>query len=379
MMDGGLQALAPEEIGKSPSAQGWSAALRRAALYDIGHTPQWAHAWWRSYGEAGAVQKSSWILVDRPDGVVHGVWPFMIRRRYGMRIVHWVGQVDGMITDYLGAALPPPDGGPGTRRCLEHLAASTSLWDVVDLRVPAWSGQLSWFAREAALVGPRLGLAWEVRIADHAVAVDLSSGVEGYMATLGKRTREDVARVLRAPDKEGLVLTVHEGVAVAGSLASLFELNSARWTVFHRCGDRAFMEAAVADLVAAREPVFLAELSERGRVAAAVLGFQACGRYFLHPAGVSREKLGGLGPGVTLYVLLIRWLVSRGVPALDLSPGLESYKLRLGNRVEPLYQFLLWHRGSRITRWRAFDYLRRQKQLRRANMGDQQGRGEVAS
>jgi CelD/BcsL family acetyltransferase involved in cellulose biosynthesis len=79
-----------------------------------------------------------------------------------------------------------------------------------------------------------------------------------------------------------------------------------------------------------------------GTIIAAVLGYLDKRRCFLHSAGVQRSKVKSLAPGITLYAQLIRKLIETNVKVLDLSPGIEEYKLRLGGETQSIIQVVIF-------------------------------------
>jgi CelD/BcsL family acetyltransferase involved in cellulose biosynthesis len=354
-----MRPLTNHEFITQEFADDWRCLLELQLAHDIGNTYEWNKCWWETYSNFGVAKKEFFILADENQGRTSGIWPLFIRRRYGMKIVHWIGQADGMLTDYMGPVFPEGMKDKRVRALLDFLAYNNVLWDIVDFRAPAWSGLIDSLIKNLVLYGEGFGFSWQVRVPDHAVAVDLPDDFEKYLGCLGKRTRTDIRQYLRAANQNHAKLEIYRGDTISERIPALFELSTANWMVFRDNGSKRFLLEVAEALAAGKENVFLGVLAYEDRAIGAVLGFEHDRVCYLHPAGVLRQQVAGMSPGMTMYAMLVSSLIERKFKRLDLSPGLEEYKLRLGGHVEPVYQFLLWHKKSKIKRWRLFDWARR--------------------
>ena len=97
---------------------------------------------------------------------------------------------------------------------------------------------------------------------------------------------------------------------------------------------------------------FLLLLRVGYRTLAAILGVEASGVCYPPSAGVTREAPAGLSPGTVMYALFAKAMIDGGRTRLDMSPGMEEYKLRLGAVVDAVYGLTLWHGDAAIDRWR---------------------------
>ncbi|MFC1596898.1 GNAT family N-acetyltransferase [Planctomycetota bacterium] len=336
----------------------WKRLLRRQGTYDIGNTYEWNRCWWESYREEGPWKKHWFLLAHETRGEIDAIFPLVIRSRVGIRIVEFLGQSGGFMTDYLGSIGAADDRDRAVKELLDFLLANTDRWDLVSLRLLAWSNELPWYLRNMCLPQFAGKIQWKTEIPGYYVAVQLPRGFDEYLSSLGKRTRADVRRYLRIAGENGAALAVYRGDKVLEHVEVLCDLNSENWQVLKDSRGRRFMTEVSHRLVSAEEPLLLGVFHIGGQPYGAVQGFETASTCFLHTAGVVRRQIGGMSPGTTMYAMLIRSLIGRGLRTLDLSPGLEEYKLRLGGTAQPFYHLQLSHQRSRIARWRAFNWSR---------------------
>ena len=335
------------------------------ALGDIGNSYEWNKCWWETYKSSGVATRDLFVLADDAQGKITAIWPLFIRHRYGMKTIHWIGQADGMITDYMAPVLSEQDKGKQVFNFINYLYENTSYWDVVDLKIPQWANLLTPFIKNFVLTGKELGLQWQLNVSDNAVVVDLTADFETYLSQLGKQTKTHVRQYLRGATRNNIHLGIYKGPSLVDKLPILFELNSMNWQIFQTDIARNFLLDVAGQFARNHSSLFLACLSCDEKCIATALGFEKNDTCYIHPAGIIRKQISGISPGITMYALLIQSLIERGFKKLDLSPGLEEYKLRLGGHIEPVYQFLVWHKSSKINRWRMFDWLRKKRESQR--------------
>ena len=359
-----MRRISIEEFKTFEFGGAWKWILNSSNCYDLGNTYEWNRCWWDAYFNFGVAKKEPFILSDANNLKIIAIWPFFIRHRYGMRIIHWIGQADGMTTDYMGIISAEEEKDKATRNLIKFLSENNTLWDVADLRIPSWAGLIEYLIKNLVLYGETFNLHWQTRVADHAVVVEMPGDFEKYLATLGRKTRSDIRQYLRCAAKNDVELKIYRGNEISAWLPALFELSSLNWLIFHDVETRQFMIDVVEALAAGKEDVIFAVLTHETKAIGSVLGFENSGTCYLHPAGVLRHEVAGMSPGITMYAMIVESLIDRGLKKLDLSPGLEDYKFRLGGHVEPVLQFLIWHHKSKINRWRLFDWIRRTKMNR---------------
>jgi CelD/BcsL family acetyltransferase involved in cellulose biosynthesis len=361
----GIRLVGADEFMSADFAQRWRALLREVSSpHDLGQTYAWNRTWWQSYEKHGAGVKQLFVLAEEGEGqLLRAVWPFFMRQRFGLRAIHWLGQVEGMITDYMVPIVPDEHRPAAVKALLGFLANNSDLWDVVNLTIPTWSGWFSHFAKALAIHGSRAALKWEADISDSSTAVDLPPSFEALLSSLGADTRKNLRRYLRAVEREGAEFTICEGDDIVPGLPDLFRLNSLRWRVFSDEESRTFLRGVVGRATTDGDLPLLVSLGLRGETLATALCYQSKGICFYHSAGVVRRTVAGFSPGIAMIALLMRYLIGRGARRLDFSPGLEEYKLRLGGTVEPLISVMFWRHESCIRKWRALNFINRSKLL----------------
>jgi CelD/BcsL family acetyltransferase involved in cellulose biosynthesis len=347
-----LRLISAEEFGGDALATQWRALSARCQHYDMGQTDAWNRSWWQHYAGQGSSSKELFVVAEEDRGQLLSLWPLFVRKRFGLNVLSWIGQVDGMITDYTMPLLPDNHREKGVQGFLEFLADNASRWDVADLSIPGWSGLLPVFARSAAVYGSRRNLSWSTHIIEHCTAIDLPASFDAFLASLGSTTRSHVRQYLRAVEKSGATLEIVRGRACGAVLPDLLRLNRERWEVFADAHARDFLTDYVAHLPDDNEEVLLASLRTPDKVLAAILVFEHRGVWYLHSAGVDRDASAGFSPGTTMYAMLIKAMIAGGHTRVDMSPGMEEYKLRLGATVDAVFGLTLWHKASAIDRWR---------------------------
>lgn len=347
-----LRLITADELRSEAIVDRWQALLERCPPYDLGQTVLWNRLWCRHYVDGGPGNKEPFLVVDEDRGQFVSLWPLFVRRRFGLKVLSWIGQADGMITDYTMPLLPVSQREDGIRKFLDFIADNASRWDIADLSIPGWSGLLGDVTKAATVHGSRRRLAWSSHIVEHCTAIELPGTFDAFLASLGSTTRSHVRQYLRAADKQGAVLEVVRGGDCRAALPELLRLNRERWEVFADVRAREFMTDYVASLESGDDDVFVATLRCQGRVLATILGFENQGVCYLHSAGVARDASVGFSPGTAMYAMLIKAMIAQGRVRMDMSPGMEEYKLRLGAAVGCVFGVTLWHRPRSADRWR---------------------------
>lgn len=335
----------------------WDYLSSNVSTHDSGQTFTWNKIWWDYYRNSIS-DKESFILIDKDNnGQVNAIWPFMIRERHGLRRIHWIGQVDGMITDYCGALLTK-----NSEKCaiamLKYLSCNKSQWDVIDIFLPQWSDQYQLIISNLIVNEQQLRFNWQDQISDHSSYISLSKSFDDFLASLGKSTRTNIRQYLRKIKNVESHFEILRGKDVLNGLPDLFRLNSENWKVFHCQKECLFHESVVNEMESCGGEFIMPRLTINGVIVAAILGYESGTTCYLHSAGIKREYIAGTSPGLTLHAFLIEDLIKRGFLRLDLSPGLEEYKIRLQSIIEPIYRLLIWHPLSRYRLFKLLEIIR---------------------
>lgn len=356
-----MQILSANELFSDAFAVHWDALLKQCPPHDLGQTSAWNQCWWKYFGCDGVSRKQLLLLADERNGRLEALWPLFVRKRRGLKVIHWIGQSEGMITDYMQPLVPTANRERAVRTLLEFLIEHLKVWDVLDLSVPAWSGFFPVLTKATVVYGLQMGLQWRSGIIDHSSAISLPSSFDEFLASLGATTRSHVRQYLRGAEKAGAQFEIFRGDDIATALPELFRLNAERWKVFAKPSTRGFLTEVVDRVTRAGGTLLLASLRFEEQVIATALCYESQGICYVHSAGVVRQSPKGFSPGTTLYAQLVRSLIEDKCARLDLSPGLEEYKLRLGASVEPIFRFTVWHPKAAYGRWRTLEALRETK------------------
>jgi CelD/BcsL family acetyltransferase involved in cellulose biosynthesis len=294
----------------------WNAVISKSGLtHDLGQTPEWCRRWAESY-------RSSYerLVVYRDKDAVY---PFMIRRVAGLRVIMWIGQENGMASDYCG--------GAGSYTKLFDFLRELDGWDVVRLQLPHWQGETANIVKAIRRYEKYL---WTIDVSYQSVVVDLPETFEEWLAMLGYDSRYKARTCLKRFDKGTARFEILRGADIYPAIDSLIANNAQQWDVLTREQDVAFLKNTVRDLENNKH-VFLARLCEGDTTWASALGYRSGSRVFLHTAGVRRERFQGMTPGVTLYALLIQELIKDNMQHVDFCLGLDKYKFHLGGQWVP--------------------------------------------
>lgn len=353
-----MRIVPTEEFYSQKFVRNWKALLRNGSTYDLGNTYEWNRCWWDTYCKTGVGLKDLFVLVQEHQSEISMIFPFLIRRIYGVRKIEFIGQSGGHTTDYMSFI-----GGSPTkesiRQLLEFLYERLDLWDFATLVLPWWRDDLSAIVEAASVLGLKRETDWQVEVNDLCAAVPLPENFDDYLACLGKRTRGDIRRYQRFAKQHGATLEILRGDQIAKNINILYELNAQNWEVFANERDKNFMTSMLENLAAGGEPGILTVFRVDDQPCAAFLAFESNGVCFAHPSGVIRKQIKGMSPGTTMYGMFMQDIIARGFRTFDMSPGVEEYKLRLGCRVSPTFRCRFWHRQSRWLRWRALNYVNR--------------------
>jgi CelD/BcsL family acetyltransferase involved in cellulose biosynthesis len=299
-----------------------------STIHDLGQHPAWSNNWLRTYKKAKDVDL---VLVSED---TTQVYPLMLHQKHGMRRLTWLGQGTGMPTDYVGPLAAKLDRSD-VHCLLDHLYLVRDRWDYAELAIAPWQAEAN------ALINGTLTYGHHPIWRDFAyvgnqVAIELPSTYDLWVESLGRRTRSDVRKYRKKMAACGAEIDLLWGSASEEALSELFELNCRKWTVFANETDKSFLRNVCRSTWPVQDGLFLATLTFSGATRAAVLGYKCGTSCFLHTAGIGDGGDTGIAPGIALYAALFDELLNLGVTYVDLSPGAEEYKFRLGGKWSPL-------------------------------------------
>lgn len=308
----------------------------------------WLYSWWEAYGPGYELR----LVTFRDDGMLVGVLPLMIQRRFGAGRLLFVGTGR---TDYQDMVVR--DGwedrvAPAVRPALELLKG----WQVADLQqlrpaAVAWDALNAW-------TGPR-----SCMVHEGSPVVEVGPWEE-LVAQLSRNHRSTVRRTLRRAESDGLtpdragpgdarraartLVDLHRELWRGRNMVS--EHGSERWSAFIEAAAVRLMERGLADI---------SEFRRNGEVVLSV--FWVFGRDFVGfcHAGASRSAL----RRYQWHALLVRvgndLAHERGCPRLDLLRGAESYKLKWACETVPSHRLILARTSAAWTCYATYHLMRR--------------------
>jgi CelD/BcsL family acetyltransferase involved in cellulose biosynthesis len=332
----GMTALAPE----------WNDLAARCPGYFLSQTFQWADAAWRTVASPRGGELR--CLTLRDGARLAGIWPLVVRRERGLRIV---SPLSGDAGEYSAPLVEPGDA----------MRLIVSLW-----REAKRAGDL------AILTDVRVGSPLDMVLQEEGVRAVTYQPVgapclaradyadwEAYAATLSPRLRYEIRRGRRRLAERGDVSIGREEADAAGLID---------WTL--ECKKRSLAEAGLGGRWIGRRDLrdFLVALAGRGNETGelAVFAVKVDGQPVAsHVVSVDRTRIEGYigaydpawgvcSPGNVLTEHVLRWALERGLD-VDFRIGDQPYKQRWnGRRVD----VATWHvatslRGLPVVlRWR---------------------------
>jgi CelD/BcsL family acetyltransferase involved in cellulose biosynthesis len=296
----------------------------------------WLRAWWSYYGEGGELA----VQVAYRDGALVGALPLIVRPRFGLRILTFIGGNDSALADVLLA------DGEGSSTAGQLAARVSSVdYDLADFfGLPANS-------RLAEAVGPeRLRLIMRAE----APVLDLTTDWETiYQTRVSSKNRSHHRRRRRQLSELGRLETelARTRDELGPALEDAFRIHDLRWsgrpdgsTFGTQMGKEFNREAllALAELDVPR----IVTLRLDGRAIAFVYYFMLTGRMYCYRLAFDPE-LGRLSPGLVNKFDALAAAAAEGATRIEFLGGDERYKMELADRQEPLYQALGLARTAR--------------------------------
>ncbi|TQV86304.1 GNAT family N-acetyltransferase [Exilibacterium tricleocarpae] len=324
----------------------WNAQYKQSHFQGLGNTYEWCIEWWKRYGESDP-NKALYILSDDEKTTL---FPLMQNRKGRVKTIEFMAQSDGAFTDYVGPLCETTSIKKHMVKLLDFLYNHTRTWDFTSLRLAL--NEQAYSDLIAAIVDASRShpINWDVTTPMQYVTVTLPNHFDDYLASLGSRTRQDIKKYLRNSAKAGMEFKLLSGQDAVDNLHNLFKLNAKNWNTFSNIKDREFLTSVAIHLIENNKRFLLPQLILDGETIATVFGYQIADCCYLHTAGINRQYSGQVSPGLTLYAYLIKEMIESGISTIDFSPGAEEYKLRLGGKVAPIYQFNFQHPDSPVIR-----------------------------
>lgn len=286
----------------------------------------WLVEWWRHYGDGGEIE----IHVAHRDGRLVGALPLCVRRRYGLRVLSFLGG-DPALADLLVA---DDEGGETAAALAERARASDH--DFAD-----FTG-LPGASRLVASLGPS---AIRLIARSEAPVLDLSRGwhsVYGSRVSAKKRSHHRRRRRQLAAAGRVEVEVARTPDELERALEDAFALHLLRWdgrpdgSDFASPLGRRFNHAAIQALAALDVPrIVTLRLDGRPVAFHYYLAFE--GRMYVHRIAFD-PAFGRYSPGVINTLDAIEIAAAEGVTRVEFLGGAERYKVELADHMEPLYE-----------------------------------------
>lgn len=291
----------------------------------------WYLAWARTIGTTDSRRLRVITLWD--GSRLAAVWPLMLRRYKGVRLLEWVG---ARVTDYSDIVVRPDVDAAEAARALWR-----SLWQSIGFDVLRL-GQV----RTDAIVNELLnGMKHLVETEESAFGIPLSwtSGAD-YMASRSPRRREKLRRHLRQMQQQGYELKVWRSYQPAVLDAAIEQKQA--WA--RARGVESFLTEpqgpqfvhALARELAASGCLHLSTIQSPERMVACHVGFVRGDTFYYYmptyDAAYAKQSFGS-----TLRESLLMWACEQGLRNFDLLLGADDYKLQYETLAQPVRTLLL--------------------------------------
>jgi len=174
--------------------------------------------------------------------------------------------------------------------------------------------------------------------------------MDGYLATLGKKTRHEIRRKVRRAEAVGEI-RLDESPDPLADLETFINLHQKKW------GDEGLFPDTpggaqsrvlfrrLFELYGSEGPLRLTFLSIGGRQIAAGIHFETDDGYLFYNMGMDPDAR-DLSPGVLMIHGLVARALAAGVRRLDFLRGDEPYKYEWGSVDEPIQRVLVRRRDG---------------------------------
>ena len=252
--------------------------------------------------------------------------------------------------DYATILADPADLPSVAAALADYLATPSDRrpWDVVDLR-RLRCGDPAADALAVALGAREIEAGWTLTVEreDVCPVLQLPEGadMDGYLATLGKKTRHEIRRKVRRAEAIGEI-RLEDAMDPLAHLESFIELHQKRWGADGLFPDTPGGEQSrvlfrrLFELHGADGPLRLSFLSVGGRRIAAGIHIETPDGYLYYNAGIDPDAR-DLSPGVLMIYAYVRHALATGLRRIDFLRGDEPYKYEWGAVDEPIQRVLV--------------------------------------
>lgn len=323
-------------------------------------SPQWARAWWPTWGGSGR----PWIVGVRENGQLVGLAPFMLRRRGPLRVLGRLGSHPSQ------DVLAPSELKRGVAEAVvAEIDQRRREWDLLAISCFPDDSAIERSMRQRRLRFRQRRTATYPRI-------ELPGSFDEYLESLPRKRRKDLRRHLRRLDDGELeVRRVSEPAAIGAAIDRWHSLKLSWWeakedTEIH-VGQRGPRFAGfLKDLMSLMIPAGLGEVWEL-RHSGQVVGVEISlidRRTFHSWQGGYDVAVAHLGPGKVAIGEGIRLSIAAGRRYYDLMRGGESYKYWYGCRDRESHSLLVGN--DRLTSRAALLAMGAFERLRGSSGGD---------
>jgi CelD/BcsL family acetyltransferase involved in cellulose biosynthesis len=310
----------------------WEDLYRDAPLATPFQSWAWLYSWWEFYGEGYELR----LVTVRDEGLLVGIVPLMLRRRWGFGRLLFVG---AGITDYLDMLVREGWEAHVSEAAREALRRIGS-WHVAELHelrpsAAVWGVFDGW-------AGPRTRI--HQTNCDCPV-IDVEPWDE-LLASLSKNLRSTVRRNVRRADKDGIRCELVGPADARRAARNMVQLHREGWLGRDISAENltrrfeAHLEAA-AHRMTARDSGGISQLWRGNEVVLSV--FWVFGRDFVgfYMLGASQETLKRYQVSSLFIRDGLEMARERDVARLDLLRGEEPYKLRWTSQAVPNHKVIL--------------------------------------
>jgi CelD/BcsL family acetyltransferase involved in cellulose biosynthesis len=296
-------------------------------------SPEWARAWWPTWGGSGR----PWIVAVRENGQLVGLAPFILRRRGPLRVLGRPGSHPSQ--DVLARPRLRPDVAGAVTA---EIASRRKEWDLL---------AISSFPEDSAIERSMRQRGLHVRQRRTATypRIELPGSFDEYLESLPRKRRKDLRRHLRRLDDGELeIRQVTEPAAIGAAIERWQALKLSWWEAKEdaevHAGQRGPRYVGfLRDLMLLMIPAGLGEVWEL-RHSGQVVGVEVSvldRRTFYSWQGGYDLGVAHLGPGKVAIGEGIRVSIGAGRRYYDLMRGGESYKYWYGSRDRESHSLLV--------------------------------------
>jgi CelD/BcsL family acetyltransferase involved in cellulose biosynthesis len=321
------------EAALTALANDWQGLSERAETALLFNSHEWASACWKHFHhtQAGRDRPRLWVLAVRNAAGLQGVAPFWVETRHivGMplRVVRFLGEGPA---DYGDLLLAAPQR-PVLEAIVDHLAANSARWDLLDLR--EFFGESRHLPVFMDLLAARR---WWLRPSEDSSCqnIPVENGWESYFhARFSGRRRKDLRREWRRLEQTGTLTkeVVTDVTGMPGIADAFAEVQAAHVAASEeRPGEfndpvfRSFLEEMLA-VAAARRWLRIPILRRNDAPVAYWIAFLYRGRYFVYNTA-HRADCQPYGAGKLLMLYMLEQFFTEKGGVIDYLRGAEPYK-----------------------------------------------------